>query len=188
MKKYAKKNLFIEENLFTKKRDWPVVPYLGIFIPPLSSLLWTFNNFKWLLVIGTTKDFTSDHFWTSGGHFKCVCSTLLLKRDWSPYLGTTNTFSSISPKAKNEFGWKFVRLFIRASCLFTKHVSGPSFVPVQDTEMFILISQSFQTVVFFSKSAVCWFRARNVNKKIIRHFHTPSIFTFMNCRELKKFW
>ena len=91
-----------------------LVPYLGIFISPLSSLLWTFNNFKWLLVIGTTKDFTSDHFWTSGGHFKCVCSTLLLKRDWSPYLGTTNTFSSISPKAKNDFGWKFVRLFIRA--------------------------------------------------------------------------
>ena len=96
-------------------RPYLLVPYLGIFIPPLSSLLWTFNNFKWLLVIGTTKDFTSDHFWTSGGHFKCVCSTLLLKRDWSPYLGTTNTFSSISPKAKNEFGWKFVRLFIRAS-------------------------------------------------------------------------
>ena len=32
-----------------------LVPYLGIFISPLSSLLWTFNNFKWLLVIGNNK-------------------------------------------------------------------------------------------------------------------------------------
>ena len=40
---------------------------------------------------------------------------------------------------------------------------------------------------FFSKSAVCWFIVTNLNKKFIRHFYSPSIFTFMNCKELKKF-
>ena len=40
---------------------------------------------------------------------------------------------------------------------------------------------------FFSKSAVCWSIVTNVNNKMIRLFYTPYIFTFMNCKELKKF-
>ena len=50
---------------------------------------------------------------------------------------------------------------------------------------FVLISRSFQTI-FFSKPAVCWFIVTNVKKKNIKHFYTPSIFTFMKCKELKK--
>ena len=93
--------------------------------------------------------------------------------------------------------------FTSVSCLFTKHVCGPSCVAVQDAEMFGPSTRSSfraghsRLSDFFSRPAVCWLKVKNVNKKIIRHFHTPSIFTIMNCggtenffgnRKLQKTW
>ena len=46
-----------------------------------------------------------------------------------------------------------------------------------------------QTIVFFlSQLFVDLYVVTNVNAKIIGQFHTPTIFTFMNCKGLKKFW
>ena len=97
----------------------------------------------------------------------------------------------VQNQVRNPSAQKF--LFISVSCLFTKHVCGPSFVPVQDTVMLGLSTRSSllagHSILqnFFSRPAICLLKVTNVNKKIIRHFHTPSIFTIRNCGGLKIF-
>merc|ERR1712015_173731 len=62
-------------------------------------------------------------------------------------------------------------LLISVSCLFTKHVCGPSFVPIQDTVMLGLSTRSSLLAShsrlwdFFSRPAICLLKVTNVNKK-----------------------
>ena len=60
-------------------------------------------------------------------------------------------------------------------------------VCVSGLQWFVFISRSFHTVEFFFQASCLFTKSHKCKQKIIRHFHTPSIFTIMNCGGLKIF-
>ena len=138
---------------------------------------------------------------------------MILKIDGSPYLGTTNTFALISPtshlpiwlkicqivhqgqpnkKRINKFSrpkifYSIGQLFVYKTRLWTQLRSRSRYRNVRPLYAFVLISRSFQTVGFFFQVSCLLIKSYECKQKIIRHFHTPSIFTIMNCGGLKIF-
>ena len=79
------------------------------------------------------------------------------------------------------------QLFVYKTRLWTQLCTHSRYSNVRPVYTFVLISRSFHTVEFFFQASCLFTKSHKCKQKIIRHFHTPSIFTIMNCGGLKIF-
>ena len=79
------------------------------------------------------------------------------------------------------------QLFVYKTRLWTQLCTRSRYGNVRPLYAFVFIRRSFQTVRFFSQASCLFTKRQKCKQKIIRHFHTPSIFTIMNCGGLKIF-
>merc|ERR1719433_1632623 len=79
------------------------------------------------------------------------------------------------------------QLFVYKTRLWTWLRTRSRYSNVRPVYTFVFISRSFHTVEFFFQASYLFTKSHKCKQKIIRHFHTPSIFTIMNCGGLKNF-
>merc|ERR1712020_763012 len=79
------------------------------------------------------------------------------------------------------------QLFVYKTGLWTYLRTRSRYSNVRPVYTFVLISRSFHTVGFFFQVSCLLIKSYKCKQKNHRHFHTPSIFTIMNCGGLKNF-
>ena len=92
---------------------------------------------------------------------------------------------SVEKSKRAEFFAYISQLFVYKIYIWTQLRTCSRYRNVRPVYTFVLISRSFQTLVFFSEASGLLIFIHKCKKKIIRQFHTPSTFTFMTCKELK---